>query len=297
MIANKKNIVLFLLGFKGFKVLEAVVKEFGSQIIEAVVIAKDPNINNDYFNEIWLYCNNHNIKSYLRVDEFIINPNSYLFAIGWRWIIKEDYNLIVLHDSLLPKYRGFAPLVNCLINGEQKIGVTGIFASQQYDMGDIITQKDFTISYPIKIQQAIDIITNLYIQCIIEIINKIFANNLTSRKQEENFASYSLWRDEEDYYINWSDSSVNIKRFIDAVGEPYAGAKTLCDNVIYTIVDAEIIPDVNIENRKCHIGKVIFIYNGEPVIVCGNGLIKITKLINQNGNVALPLTKFRLRFK
>ena len=62
------------------------------------------------------------------------------FAIGWKWIIDNTSQLIVLHDSLLPKYRGFSPLVNSLINGDTLTGVTALFASSEYDKGEIIEQ-------------------------------------------------------------------------------------------------------------------------------------------------------------
>ena len=86
----------------------------------------------------------------------------YQLAIGWRWLISGTENLIVLHDSLLPKYRGFAPLVNSLINGEQEIGVTAIWAGPEFDAGEIIFQEKAGICYPIKIQEAIEIVSGLY---------------------------------------------------------------------------------------------------------------------------------------
>ena len=49
----------------------------------------------------------------------------------------------------MPKYRGFAPLVNSLVNGEKIIGVTALFASEEYDNGDIIMQSSVDITYPI----------------------------------------------------------------------------------------------------------------------------------------------------
>jgi methionyl-tRNA formyltransferase len=53
-----------------------------------------------------------------------------------------------MHDSLLPKYRGFAPLPNALINGEREVGVTALFASEEYDMGDIVCQRRLAVEYP-----------------------------------------------------------------------------------------------------------------------------------------------------
>ena len=81
-------------------------------------------------------------------------------AVSWRWMIKHPKNkLIVFHDSILPKYRGFAPLVNMLINGEKEIGVSAIFGADEYD-SEIISEKT-TISYPIKIQKPFRLIMRI----------------------------------------------------------------------------------------------------------------------------------------
>ena len=61
--------------------------------------------------------------------------------------------MIIFHDSLLPKYRGFAPLVNSLINQEKEIGVTAIKASQNYDEGDTVTD-NIGNDYDVTIQNG-----------------------------------------------------------------------------------------------------------------------------------------------
>jgi len=59
--------------------------------------------------------------------------------------------------------------------------------------------------------------------------------------------------------------------------------------------DAEVLPDLLIENRKP--GKIIFIQNGKPVVVCGMGLLKIISLTDDNTTQEmLPLKRFRIRF-
>ncbi len=293
---NQLKIILFILGQKGYTVLNSIHQQFSSPIFELVVFAKDTHIKNDYSNEIINFCKKNNIKCVERNSEFQISEGVYLFAIGWKWLLKNNKNLIVLHDSMLPKYRGFAPLVNSLINGENFIGVTALFAHEEYDKGPIICQKKIKILYPIKIQNAIDKISVLYSECILEVLNLISNDRLISIQQNEAQASYSLWRDESDYLINWEQSSEEIKRFIDAVGPPYDGAKTIVSNKLVTILDAQLYPDVQIENRKNNIGKVIFCYNGYPVIVCASGLLMITNLHDIEGNSLLPLKSFRTRF-
>jgi methionyl-tRNA formyltransferase len=281
---------------KGYKVLEAIATNF-PQILKAVVSARDPNISKDYYNEIEVFCKEKGIIFCDRKNFEVVNSN-FAIAVSWRWLIDSSSTmLIVFHDSLLPKYRGFAPLVSALSNGEKIIGVTALFATEDYDCGDIISQSAISVTYPIKIQNAIELLTENYKQLATDIAKIILeGESLNGSKQNEEKASYSLWRDEEDYTINWEMPAEQIKRFIDAVGYPYKGAMTIVGDKNARVLEAEVFNDVYIENRTS--GKIIFIKNNYPVIVCGKGLLMITNIVdNESGNSLLPFNKFRLRLK
>ncbi len=291
-----KKIDLYLLGEKGYRVLNEIIVS-NKAIIGNVVIGKDKNIKNDYSKEIEEICKENKI-SYFFLKEHIEKNDNYKFAIGWRWLIKDSNNLIVLHDSLLPKYRGFAPLVNGLINGEKQFGVTALFASSEYDKGRIIAQKKLEISYPKKINELIKDISKLYIDISVYIIEQIKTKNkIESYIQNEKEATYSLWRDEEDYYVNWNESASKIKRFVDAVGDPYFGALTYLNEKKIRLEEVEEYPDVTIENRENNIGKIIFMLEEIPIVICKNGLLKIKKayFVEEN-KLIFPLKKFRSRF-
>jgi methionyl-tRNA formyltransferase len=288
------KVVFYLMNEKGFYVLNNFLIKFGTNNIEYVVLSEDKNVERDFYKELLSLCNKHCIKFFHRQDDIPIFTG-YKFAIGWRWIISDIDQLIVLHDSILPKYRGFAPLVNMLINGRNEIGVTALFASNEYDKGDIIRQEKVTITYPIKIQEAIQIISPLYSTLVNSISDMIFSScSIIGIPQDEESASYSLWRDEQDYFINWNDSSKNIGRKIDAVGFPYNGARTYLNNKLIIIDKVEECIDVKIENRD--VGKVIFVIDGYPIVVCGNGLIKIVEARFLDGESIIPFKKFRSRF-
>ncbi|GIN90669.1 hypothetical protein J22TS1_17200 [Siminovitchia terrae] len=287
-------VVFYLLGKKGYMVLLEFIKVFGSEKIAYVVIGKDKNIQLDYYEDIKSICDDYNIK-YLNRDESIETFQGYKFAIGWRWIIKDMQNLIVLHDSILPKYRGFSPLVNMLINGEKEIGVTALFATEEYDKGEIIKQEKINIEYPIKIRKAIDLISRLYARLVIDICKLIFKQKqIKGIPQQEEEASYSLWRDEYDYFIDWNISAEKIKRIVDALGYPYNGAITLLNREKIIIDEVEVYPDIKIENRD--VGKLIFVDEGFPIVVCGEGLLKIKKARYINNKPVIPVKKFRSRF-
>lgn len=287
----------YVLGQKGYTALLHFCEKNGCRDIGAVIAARDAAIENDYFNEIENFCSAAKIAFYERsMIKESVHESTYAFAIGWRWIINTSLTLVVFHDSLLPKYRGFAPLVNMLINQEEKIGVTALIASDEYDKGDIVAQSSIAIEYPIKIQKAIDLMSVVYG----ELVNSVYRlikrdGSLRGQRQDEASATYSLWRNEDDYFINWEWDSGKIERFCNALGYPYKGARTLVGNEVLIINEVMTINDVAIESRHDHIGKIIFLDGDNPVVVCGSGLIKLTSYSFQiTEEKKLP---FRTRFK
>jgi methionyl-tRNA formyltransferase len=285
------------MGKKGLMCLEEMITSKHPDLIDMVVVAKDESIDCDYYSEITEMCDSNNISS---IDRKQIGEASspYLIAISWRWLIKASttQKIIVFHDSLLPKYRGFAPLVNSLINKENKIGVTALLAADDYDKGDIIAQESIDIKYPIKIVDAIEQIIPCYQKLLVNIIQTIKAKGeIKAIRQNETNASYSIWLDEDDYTIDWNRDSIFIKRFIDSVGFPYNCASTSLKDKKVRILDAAIFEDVKVENR--HPGKIIFVKNGKPVVICGSGLIQLNSIIDDDTKEELlPLANFRIKF-
>ena len=291
------KISLFLMTFKGLKTLEYIIERDYLQFIERVIIGKDKNVENDYADDLSKLCAENSINWNFKDDEFHIS-SKYILTVSWRWLIKNtDSRIIVFHESLLPKYRGFAPLVNQLINEEGIIGMSCLFGEKEYDTGDIICQFQKKIDYPIKIQAAIEIISSLYLDAIDFIFDQISKTGEinSDHRQDNNLASFSIWRDNSDYFIDWNKSSNYIKRFVDAVGFPYKGAATKIEGRIIRIVNVEIVPDLDIEIRD--VGKVIYIEHERPVVICGEGLIKILDAKYDDNNESIfPQKKFRIRF-
>ncbi len=294
-----KKIVLFIMTKKGFEVLQRAI-EINQDLIEFVVVGSDSNINNDFSDEIITLAKKTGIDFFKRGSEPIIEENLYIISISWRWMINHPAKkLIIFHDSILPKYRGFAPLVNMLINGERKVGVSAIFGAKEYDRGDLIAQESSDINYPITISEAIEINNKNLLKLFTDIICKISnGDDLVGLPQNEADASYSIWRDKEDYFIDWNKSAEEIRRLVDAVGSPYLGARSLTTSGdTIRITKVKEIDDVSCELR--HVGKVIFMSNGKPVVICGKGLLLISEahLIDAEGDVDfLPMKSFRVKF-
>lgn len=283
---------------KGFEVTKSLTSGQLKNVIEHVVIGKDQSIEEDFSTRIENYCLEKNIQYSFRNEHFTPKNDNYVFAISWRWMIDHpESRLIVFHDSLLPKYRGFAPLVNSLINGESEIGVSAILGAKEYDRGALIGQAKKHVAYPIKIQEAIDLNMENFLTLANEIAETVLLGKDIESTPQTGAPTYSIWRDEKDYFINWNDSAEQIKRFVDAVGKPYSGARTKTSRGDTIIVEeVTVVPDVFCELR--HIGKVIFVEDGNPVIICGKGLIKIcsAKYETEGQKSFLPMKGFRLRF-
>jgi methionyl-tRNA formyltransferase len=294
---KKSKLTIFAMTEKGYAVLQKLLPRFKNNI-EIIVSSRDPQIQKDFYLEIKSFCDFNSID-FIDKKDFKEITTEYAMAISWRWIISTDNSkLIIFHDSLLPRYRGFNPLVSALINGDNQIGVTALFATTEYDKGDIIAQSSTRIDYPIKIQEAINKTIKNYEEIAIHIVETILDSNkeFSITLQNEDRATYSLWRDDRDYLINWNQSSIEIKRFIDAVGYPYKGASTKLDDNLVRILESEIVEDVIIENRVS--GKVIFLRNSMPIVVCGQGLLQINKMLDDRDNKSLiPMPRFRVRFE
>jgi methionyl-tRNA formyltransferase len=287
-------IALFVMTAKGLAVLRSLLEVYDSKVIAYVVVSKDEHVVNDYYDEIVALARQFNIVIYDR--SHVLPPAQYAMAVSWRWMIKFPINkLVVFHDSMLPRYRGFAPLVNALISGETRIGVTALLASEEYDTGPIVAQEVVNITYPLTIAEAIDLVKPCYQRLAVSTVKMLIESTLRVVEQNEDDASYSLWRDDQDYRIDWTRDAEYIHRFINAVGYPYKGAFTSMGGERVRIMDSEIVADVVIENRD--VGKVIFVQEGCPVIVCGKGLLKLLFVSRDDviHNI-LPLKKFRNRF-
>jgi methionyl-tRNA formyltransferase len=280
---------------KGLSVLHALMDAVGTEPLAAVVVHRDVGVEHDHSQEIARVVAKAGIA--LRTPEEPLPAHSFSVAVGWRFMIRDERRLLVLHDSLLPRYRGFAPLVSALINGERELGVTALWASDRYDCGPIVDQAAIAISYPLTIQEAIDAVIPLYRRLATTIVARLLAGErVCGREQDESDATYSPWRDDYDYLVDWNEDAATVARFVDAVGPPYGGARAYCGGREIRIPRAAVERDgVALEAR--HAGKVFAIVDGAPSVVCGEGLVRLLAVSDAStGASLLPWKELRARF-
>lgn len=289
------KLLIFSLGLKGLSVVKGLFESAAKPSIFCV-IGQDSAVANDYSAELVAYCGANSIGHSFRGFDYSATDYDFVFAVGWRWIIGdvEQQKLIVFHDSLLPHYRGFAPLVNALLNRESVVGVSALFGASEYDCGNIIDQIRMDVNYPTSIGSELSKISSLYSELAVSVLCRLTKGGGVGVPQDERSATYSLWRDDRDYRISWDDDASEIEHFINCVGFPYLGATSELNGNIVRIFRAQAVEDVKIENRSP--GKVIFVRDGLPVVVCGKGLLMIEDARDHAGGRILPLKTFRSRF-
>lgn len=170
-----------------------------------------------------------------------------LLVLGWYYIIPHEARESVplgcagIHASLLPKYRGGAPIPWAIINGEITTGVTLFYMGDGIDDGDIIAQKDFAIEDADNCVTAYEKATQSSIQILREYLPLIATGTAPRTPQDHSQATYFPLRKPEDGLIDWSWSAKRIHNFIRAQTRPYPGAFTYIQGKKVVIWDADIV--------------------------------------------------------
>jgi methionyl-tRNA formyltransferase len=287
---QKQSFGICAVGFKGAEYLGKLIE--GGCVPEVVFCYRQPDDLSKAIDQIIDFCRQYAIEFRTTKHPEYSNDNP-LFAVGWQYLFRKiTDSLIVFHDSLLPKYRGFAPTVNALISGEARIGVTAFKPSEGIDNGPIISQADTRIFYPIRIEQALRRQAALMAQLTMDILPRYRTAIAHAVEQDHASATYSIWRDQHDYMIDWTKSAESIRRTVDALSFPYNGATTRGGNHILVVDQASEVDDLNFQIR--HPGKLWRLDEGKPVVVCGRGLLRLDRVLTREGT---PYNFERLRVR
>lgn len=211
-------------------------------------------VKNATYEDFTFFKNKYNIPVFF-VENNILEYKTYIeslepeliLVIGWYYFIDERILNIpylgscALHASLLPKYRGNAPLVWAMINGEKETGVSLFYLAKGIDDGDIIAQKSFVIDNNDTIREVLNKTEDASIEIVINNIPKILNKTANRIPQNHSNATYYPKRTPEDGNINWNLDSESILRFIRAQTHPYPGAYTYINGKKVIIWEASII--------------------------------------------------------
>ena len=191
------------------------------------------------------------------------------------------YGCINIHVSLLPRWRGAAPIEHALLAGDEKTGISVISISPKLDAGDILMQESFAIDKDINSDDLTINLTNLGKKTLMETLPLLFENKLIRKKQDESKVTYANKFISEDRKINFYNSSDDVYNHIRAHG-PKPGSWFTYIGERIKIIKAKKINEL---------GKSSTILNKDFMIACKDGAI-LPLLIQREGKKVVSLDDF-----
>ena len=209
----------------------------------------------------------------------ILKPDLFV-VVAFRILPKEVYTIPVkgsfnLHGSLLPKYRGAAPIQWALINGDKETGVTTFLLEEKVDTGNIILQEKLLIDDEDDFGSLHDRMMMLGADTIMRTIDMIDFGNYSLKKQNDPLASAAPKITKEICEINWNKSAFEIHNLVRGLS-PYPGAFFSNNGKSYKVFRTKIIEncELRVENNKLH-----FIQSKKEIFVqTKNGVLQILEL-------------------
>lgn len=218
---------------------------------------------------------------------------------GWYRLIPvaqfPSLRFLGFHFSPLPTYRGNAPLVWQILNGEQQLGVSFFRLSEGMDDGELVDQRLFELGINEDVSSALDKANQLVMSMLDDFIPRWQAGDVSLKPQPDMTPSYCGLRQPEDGQIDWRADAEIVHNFIRAQTRPYPGAfSRLKDGRVVRFWRSEM------EARTFFgvPGAVVDVAPDCVTVACGSGAIKIRELeIDGGGDVAAgPVRSLKTRF-
>ena len=219
----------------------------------------------------------------LRVDETYnlikeYNPDL-IVVVAYGMIIPKNiidipkYGIINVHSSLLPKYRGAAPIHAAIINGDDKTGVSIMYISEGLDEGDVILTKETPIYLEDNLGSLHDRLKVLGAEGVKETIKLMETNKVIRHPQDNNLATFVKPIKKEETKIDFNDKSINIFNKIRGMN-PFPVAYTTLNDKVLKLYDSMYVEYIGDEIP----GTVIYLGKEGIKVKTGDGAIFIKEL-------------------
>ncbi|MBU5614315.1 methionyl-tRNA formyltransferase [Geomonas azotofigens] len=181
------------------------------------------------------------------------------------------HGCINVHASLLPRYRGAAPLNWCIINGEDETGVTTMMMDVGLDTGDMLLKSATPIDPDEDTQSLHDRMSQLGAKLLAETLDRLVAGELTPEKQDDSLTCYAPMMKKEDGLIDWTRSARDIKNQVRGM-TPWPGAFSFLDDKLLKVYKVQTAAGTG------NPGEVVAAGRDGIEVACGEGSLLIREL-------------------
>ncbi len=186
------------------------------------------------------------------------------------------YGCFNVHGSLLPEYRGAAPMQRAIIDGRKKTGVTVQYMAEGIDTGDMLLKKEYTILPDDNFENVHDALAQLGGEAICEVLSQAEAGVLVREVQDDSLSNYAEKITKEECILDFSLDAQTLHNKIRGMSPFPLTLTHLPNGSVLKVVRARV-SDKSCEHRVP--GKVISLDDGVISVVCGEGVIDILNVL------------------
>lgn len=183
------------------------------------------------------------------------------------------YGCVNVHASLLPKYRGAAPIQWSIIDGEAVTGVTTMQMDEGLDTGDMLLKTEVPITAEETGESLHDKLAKAGAALCVETLAKLQEGSIVLEKQGESPTAYAKMLDKKLGNIDWTKSAVEIERLVRGLNS-WPSAYTYWNKKVVKIWKASVTD----ENSNEQVGTVVKVEKDGFYVQTGNGLLKVLEL-------------------
>ncbi len=212
------------------------------------------------------------------------------------------FGTINLHASLLPQYRGAAPINHAIINGEEKTGLTTFLLQKEIDTGQILLQKELNIGFDENVGQLHDRMMELGAGLLTETLELIRTNRIQPIDQSALIAKTKILKPapkifKEDCRINWNQDAISIHNFIRGLS-PYPAAYTILRNGDGKEINMKIFKAAPEKTESNHLLPGSIITNNKDFVHVNtqNGVIRLLE-VQMAGRKRMSVSDFLRGFQ
>jgi len=188
------------------------------------------------------------------------------------------HGAVNLHPSLLPKYRGAAPINHALLHGDKVTGITSILMNSRMDAGDIILQETVAINDDESAGQLEERLSGLGADLITRSLEVMKVGRSEFRKQDEALVTFAPKLSPKDGHIDWRRKSLEIQNQVRGL-TPKPGAFTMFKEKRLEVLETSANTEYRSLNIESHPGQVVDVDKSKgPVISTGDGALVLLKV-------------------
>lgn len=195
------------------------------------------------------------------------------------------YGCINIHASLLPRYRGAAPIEWSVINGEKETGVTTMFMAEGLDTGDIIEEAVTEIGAKENAEELRSRLAELGAELILSTMKAVISGDFKRTPQDDSKSNYAVRLSKEMGKADWSLPAVKIERLIRGL-RPWPVVYSSLSGRGLKIYAADVVEDMSGEP-----GEIIEVGKKNFVVACGKGALRI-RMVQPEGKKMMDAASF-----